>query len=129
MRRHVMRIRIASFLVLIAFLLTSCATLFKGPTEKVNFGSAPNGAKVYVNSQYMGTTPLEIKLESKKTYTIEFSKEGFQNKVVMISNKVGAGWIILDVLAGLIPIIVDAATGSWMQLDQTNVNAALEAQQ
>lgn len=41
----------------------------------------------------------------------------------------GAGWIVLDVLAGLVPIIVDAATGAWYGLDQDNVNAVLEKQQ
>jgi len=41
---------------------------------------------------------------------------------------VGAGWVILDILGGLIPVIVDAATGDWHYLDQTNVNAALEKQ-
>lgn len=116
-------------LFLMVILLAGCATLFKGSTEKVNFGSDPAGARVYVNGQHMGTTPLELRLESKRSYTIEFRKEGFQNKTVLISNSVGAGWIILDILGGLFPVIIDAATGDWMYLDQTNVNAALEAQQ
>jgi hypothetical protein len=116
-------------LFLVVILLAGCATLFKGSTEKVNFGSDPVGARVYVNGQHMGTTPLELRLESKRSYTIEFRKEGFQNKTVLISSSVGAGWIILDILGGLFPVIIDAATGDWMYLDQTNVNAALEAQQ
>jgi hypothetical protein len=42
---------------------------------------------------------------------------------------VGAGWVVLDVLAGLVGIIVDAATGAWYELDQDAVNAILEEQQ
>ncbi len=124
-----MKGKILGSLMVVVLLLASCATIFKGSTQKVNFGSDPSGAKVYVNGQLMGTTPFELGMQSKQSYTIEFRTEGFQNKTVLITNSVGAGWIILDVLLGLIPVIVDAATGDWMYLDQTNVNAALEAQQ
>ncbi len=40
----------------------------------------------------------------------------------------GAGWIILDILGGLVPIIVDVATGGWYELDNTNVKVVLEKQ-
>ena len=123
-----MKSRIFGSLMIVVLLLASCATIFKGSTQRVNFGSDPSGAKVYVNGQLMGSTPLELKLQSKQSYSIEFRKEGFQNKTVLIANSVGAGWVILDILLGFIPVIVDAITGDWMYLDQTNVNAALEAQ-
>jgi len=110
-------------------LLNGCATIFHGSTDKVNFSSDPTGAQVYVNGQLMGTTPLELKLESKHTYTIEFRKEGYVNKTVLLTNSVGAGYIVLDVLFGLVPVIVDAATGSWYSLDQEHVNGVLEQQQ
>jgi len=76
----------------------------------------------------MGNTPVRLKLESKKVYTIEFKKEGYETKTFSITNSVGVGWIILDVLGGLIPIVVDAATGAWYALDQDNINAILEKQ-
>lgn len=111
------------------FLLSSCATLFKGTTQEVNFSSDPQRAEVWINGIKMGETPVALKLESKKTYTIEFKKEGFETHTYTITNHVGAGWIILDVLAGLVGVIVDAATGAWYSLDQKNVNAILEKQQ
>lgn len=114
--------------VLIAFTFSSCATLFKGSTDEVNFSSDPSGAKVYVNGSLMGTTPVQLELKSNKTYTIEFKKDGYETKTVILNNSVGAGWIILDVLGGLIPIIIDAATGNWYELDQDHLNAVLEQQ-
>lgn len=111
------------------FLISSCATLFKGTTEEVNFSSDPQRAEVWVNGIKMGETPVALKLECKKTYTIEFKKEGFEARTYTINNHVGAGWIILDVLAGLVGVIVDAATGAWYSLDQKNVNAVLKKQQ
>ena len=74
----------------------------------------------------MGVTPVELNLKADKSYTIEYRKEGYQSVTRVVNSKVGAGWIILDVLGGLIPIIVDAATGNWSKLDQDSINAALE---
>jgi len=110
-------------------LLTGCATIFKGTSNNVDFISVPSGAKVYVNGHLMGTTPVKLKLESKKVYYIEFKKEGFGTKTFTITNHVGVGWVILDILGGLIPVVVDAATGAWYSLDQDNINAILEKQQ
>jgi hypothetical protein len=115
--------------VLICAYLTSCATLFKGTKQEVSMNSEPQKAEVYVNGQLMGETPLALKLETKKTYSIEFRKEGYKSKTYQITNHVGAGWVILDVLAGLVGVIIDAATGAWYSLDQKNVNAVLEEQQ
>jgi hypothetical protein len=118
---------IIHFSIIISLIyLGSCATLFKGSTEEVSFSSEPSKAKVYVNGQLMGKTPFPLNLESNKNYSIEFRLDGYENKTILINNSVGADWIILDVLFGLIPIIVDAATGDWYYLDNTNVRAALE---
>jgi hypothetical protein len=109
--------------------LASCATVFQGTRQEVNFNSSPQKARVIVNGEDRGETPLSLKLESKKDYKIELSAPGYKTQIVNISNHVGAGWVILDVLCGLVPVIVDAATGAWYSLDQKNVNAVLEKQQ
>lgn len=83
--------RFACLFAIIVFLLNGCATIFHGSTSKLNFSSDPTGAQVYVNGQLMGTAPFELKLESKHSYTIEFRKEGYQNKSVVVTNSVGAG--------------------------------------
>jgi hypothetical protein len=121
--------RFTCLFAIIVFMFNGCASIIHGSTDKVDFSSNPTGAQVYVNGQLMGTAPFALNLESKKTYTIEFRKDGYVNKTVLINNKVGAGWIVLDVICGLLPVIVDAATGNWYSLDQEHVNAALEQQQ
>ena len=80
---------------------------------------------MYVNGFRMGETPLELALKPDKSYSIEFRKEGYQSVTRVVNTKVGAGWVILDVLGGLIPVVIDAATGNWNHLDQDAVNAAL----
>jgi len=120
---------VACFFVITMLLLNGCASIFKGTSNNVNFNSDPSGAKVYVNGYLMGKTPIKLKLESKKVYNIEFKKEGFETQTYTITNHVGVGWVILDVFGGLVPVIVDAATGAWYSLDQDNINAILEKQQ
>ena len=106
--------------------LFGCAAIFKGTSSKLDTNSQPKGAKVYVDGNYMGDTPIRLKLESKRTYNIEFRMDGYKTKSYNVTNHVGAGWIVLDILAGLVGVIVDAATGAWYDLDSKNLNAELE---
>lgn len=40
-------------------------------------------------------------------------KGRFDDRTFRLSNEIGVLWIVLDVVTGLIPLIVDAATGNW----------------
>jgi len=106
--------------------LSGCATILAGKQANVSFSADPEGASVYVNGSLMGKTPVQLKLENNKDYTIEFREEGYQSKTVFLNKGIGAGWIILDVVFGLVPVIVDAATGDWNFLTTDNVKVALE---
>ncbi len=120
--------RAIAALIVSCFLFINCAAIFKGTSSKLDLSSEPDGASVYVNGNSWGKTPIKLKLESKKTYVLEFKKEGYETKTFNITNSVGAGWIILDILGGLFPIVIDAATGAWYDLDMDNINAILEQQ-
>ncbi len=104
----------------------ACATLFKGTREEVTFNSRPQGAKVILDGVDVGETPLTLKLESKRTYHITFRFQNGVEKSFQLTKHTQGGWIVLDVLAGLVPVIVDAATGAWYKLDTTNVNVSLK---
>jgi hypothetical protein len=106
--------------------LSGCATLFANKNPEVNMASDPQGAKVYVNDDLVGTTPVRIKLKNNKDYTVEFRKDGYQSKSYFLGKHVGGGWIILDVLTGLVPVLIDAVTGDWYELDNDNVHMVLE---
>ena len=126
MKKTYQTIFLIILLITIVLLFSSCATILKGTTEGVDVDSAPTGAKVYINGQYMGKTPLQNKLRSNKTHHIEFVKEGYEKKTVDITSSLGANWIVLDVLFGVFPIIIDAASGSWYNLDDSYARTLLE---
>jgi hypothetical protein len=120
-----------SLVILIAFvfMLSNCATIFKGEYRKVRINSEPDEARVYINGVYQGRTPLKLELRPDESYTIEFRREGYKTEVRHIKNKIGWGWVVLDVVCGVVPVLVDALTGAWYDLDQRYVNAILERQQ
>lgn len=113
-------------LLIMGFSFTSCATLFHGSTDTVNFTSDPQGAALFINGMNMGKTPMQMELKSNKSYNIEYRLEGYDNRIVVLNNSVSGGYIVLDILFGVLPVIVDAATGNWYSLDMDQVNAVLE---
>ena len=112
-------------LVLLTSVFSGCATLFAPKTHPLAVNSDPYGAEVFVNGLRMGVTPLQLSLKADKSYTIEFRKEGYETITSIVNTKVGVGWVVLDVLGGFIPVIIDAATGSWNKLDKDNVHVFL----
>lgn len=116
-------------LVIFVFMLSNCATVFKGEYRDVKIDSEPHNAQVFVNGEFQGRTPLKLELRPDQSYTIEFKREGYKTEVRRIKNRIGVGWIVLDVICGVVPVLVDALTGAWYDFDQRYVNALLERQQ
>lgn len=112
-------------LVFSTTLLTGCATLFKGDTQVIPVTSDVEGAEVLVNGVPYGKTPLQLRLKTNKTYTI-IVRKGDRERTFTITNSIGAQWVILDILGGLIPVIIDASTGAWYELQPGQINVVLQ---
>ncbi len=112
--------------LLAAFLVGSgCATLFASKSTTVSFNSNPVGASILVDGNRVGSTPFSMELDHKKDHVITFRMQGREDMTCLIGRKIGVGWIILDVLGGLVPVIIDAATGSWHSLDKNQCSVTL----
>lgn len=108
--------------------LVGCATLFKQKSRTVAFNSDPQGAEIYINGNRMGKTPMPMNLSNLKAVTVTFKKEGYDDKTYIINTKVGGGWVVLDCLGGFIPVIIDAVTENWYNLDTDEVKVMLDVQ-
>ncbi len=117
-------VRVVS-IALVAVLPVGCATLFNSGTKAVSFGSTPSEAEVWIDGTLRGTTPVSLELNNHRSAMVTFRKEGYRDVGCELNASVGVGWVILDVLGGLIPIIVDAATGEWKSLDSEVCNVTL----
>lgn len=113
-------------LVVMSLLLTGCATLFKGQRQMVGAGSSPVGAEVFVNGVSMGFTPVQLNLDVARAHQVTFRLAGHRDLTVTLEPRVGIGWVILNVLGGLIPVVIDAATGSWNYLVPDNIQVTLQ---
>jgi hypothetical protein len=108
--------------------LSGCATILATGRDKLAISSTPVGSEVYVNGALMGVTPIELNLKADKSYVIEFRHKGYLPVTRTVDTKLGGGWLVLDIIFGCVPVIVDAATGNWNYLDQDAVNAVLVEQ-
>ncbi|UCC82233.1 MAG: PEGA domain-containing protein [Gemmatimonadota bacterium] len=113
---------------LAAAALTGCATIFSPGPDPVEFGSDPEGAEVIVNGQSMGYTPVTLQLRPEKTYTVTFRKNGYEPSTVTLTTHVQAGWVVLDIFAGVVGVAIDAATGKWQAFDSRQQFVVLEAE-
>lgn len=93
--------------------ISGCATIFSGSTEEITLESDPSGVVVMVNGVKEGTTPMIFVAKKGKEYNFEFVKKGYQSNFFKLVYNVGAGWVFLDVLTGILGIAIDAATGNW----------------
>jgi hypothetical protein len=108
------------------FILSGCATLFGPDKYDVYFDSEPQGADIRLNGSRVGKTPTSIPLKADKSYAAEFSLQGYPNVTAFINTKIAAKWIVLDIFAGIIGVVVDASSGSWNEFDQTYIKVYLD---
>ena len=91
-----------------------------------HYPASRKGAEVYLNGIKQGKTPTTLRLQKGNEYDIEFKLDGYESKTWRLGYSLGAGWLILDILAGLVGVIVDAATGDWNGFDNNKYKAVLE---
>jgi len=113
-------------ITMIIFILFGCATVFHNPSHPISVNSDPGGAKIYIDGHYIGEIPVVYKVDGRNTHEIEFRKQGYKSKAYHLENFVGGGWVVLDVIFALVPVIVDAATGQWFYPSEDNVKVVLE---
>ena len=112
--------------LLLLFGASGCAAIFGSKQKDFSLSSAPQGAEVYLNGNRLGTTPVQVKLSNQANHTFVFRREGYCEATCTLSRGTDAGWVILDILAGLVPVVIDAATNSWSQTKGDGCQQALE---
>lgn len=120
-----------AFCALVVFSFPGCGLVFGGTSETISIASSPSEARVEVTQSggatgYQRTTPTDIELERKHDYIVTFTKEGYESRTAEIDHGVRAGIVVLDILFGVVPVIVDAATGAWHGLSPDHIDVTLE---
>ena len=123
------RLRIVTLLLLVVLFptLSGCGVIFGGTREIITATSAPVGARITA-SPSVGNfpTPASMSLERKHSYTLTFTKDGYEPATFQINNSIRGGIVVLDILfTGLIGVVVDAVTGGWYKLEPKSAVAVL----
>lgn len=120
------KIAIQLFALFFVFALSSCGLIFKGTHEEVFFNSNPIGAEISVNGRTLGMTPIMLAMNCNDAYMIEFKKTGFQTFRMFLDNRMNIGYLVCDILFMPIPLLLDAITGAWYELNTHNVFIQLQ---
>lgn len=123
----------------ILILVNGCATVLSSYEYTIDLLNAPEDIRVYdkngvdipvssrAESHYsIETKQLEwstikmISLRKNKEHTLVL-KSGDAEKRITVYPKIGAGWLIIDMVTGLFPVFIDAYTGNWHYFDDINV--------
>src|SRR5699024_952601 len=100
--------------IILAFFMSSCATIFTGTKDTLRFDSEPQGATVYIDGLKACETPCTTKV--KRSLSDKLAKiklDGYQTRVITLDRKFNAVSVLN--LFGMIGWAVDAATGSLMK--------------
>ena len=125
-------------LILIA-LHTNCASIVSKTNYEVRINSVPRDATATIFNRdgkeiFTGKTPFQVVLSPKAgyfkraIYTVEFNKEGFAKKSIVVSSGVN-GWYFGNLLlGGLIGmLIIDPLTGAMYRIEDVDISEALTA--
>lgn len=118
--------RLAALGLISVFLfLTACASIMHGTTQDVGISSTPTAARVLVNGQDMGTTPVIADLKRKNQHFVRIEMDGYQTYETTLTKKV-SGWVWGNIVfGGLIGLAVDAITGGLYNLTPEQIRAEL----
>ena len=114
--------------VLCAFSFLSCGALFKGTTQTIGVKSFQEGSTIEVDGQTY-VSPALIELPRNQNYVVTISKEGYETQQVRINKTVSSGIVILDVLGGVFPVVIDAVMGTLYNLSPGEINVNLQSKQ
>jgi hypothetical protein len=133
-------------LILLSYVLfSSCATVFKGYHSRVDVAMDrsdlqidlqvhnEDGTKIpvlvdrtsYAVTKWNSETnkqetfyrrKLYIELKSQDTHMLTVKKNGISTRAVLYP-KVGIGWVILDIVTGVFPLVIDLYTGNLNYFD------------
>jgi hypothetical protein len=89
-----------ALMVASVFSFQSCATLISRTSKKIPVTSHPSGARIVVNGEEMGYTPLILRLKRNKNHIIRVEKQGYNPLEIRIKRKI-SGSLALSILGNI----------------------------
>jgi hypothetical protein len=113
-------------IMIVATVLSSCATILTGTTQRVTIDSTPKGADIIIDGRMMGTTPAKVRLDRDFNAFIEDAKDiqlelpGYYADGYYLGTDIEPTCILnVFCVAGF---ALDAVTGALMRYDSDYYN-------
>jgi hypothetical protein len=106
---------------LCAIAFAGCATIVSGPNQSIYIVSTPIGARVLIDDQYVGQTPIDVIMSRRRPHVVRIELPGYRPYVERLERRMN-GWIFGNIFTGgPIGLAIDAATGAIYKLDPETV--------
>ncbi len=119
--------RAANLIIALSLLasMTSCATIMHGTRQSVGIASNPTDASVWVDRNFVGSTPIIVDMSRKDNHIVRLELEGYQPYEINFSRQL-SGWVFGNIIfGGFIGLAVDAVSGGIYMLTPDQVQAEL----
>ena len=115
--------KIPIFLIAL-FLMTGCATIFTGTSDRISFVSTPSGAVIYKDGIEICTTPCNYNVKRSLNDTeVEFKLDGYETRLITLDKELNLVSIIN--LGNLFGWGIDALSGAVMKYDRKSYDIKL----
>lgn len=115
-----MRIVTMGGLLAASVLVSGCATVVRGTSQKFAIESTPTQAEVTLSTGQQCITPCSMKLKRRPGFTATVKKPGYQTQTLSVDSKLGGGGIAAGagniLMGGIVGGIVDGTNGSMNNL-------------
>ena len=116
MNRPVFKSHFVFVMVLLALMLSSCATIFNNKQITVSASSKVTSEVTILENGsvvYQGSLPATINVNGSNNYTVQYKDKDGNSRTVQLQKKI-SGWFIADVLL-VGGWIIDLITGDVME--------------
>jgi PEGA domain len=109
----------------LAALLCSCGSIVNGSTQPVCITSQPTCAKVFVDQQFVGQTPIRTKVTRKDRHIVRLEAPGYEPYEVILDRRMSK-WVLGNIVFGGLPgVAIDAVSGGLYKVDPNTLHAFL----
>jgi hypothetical protein len=105
--------------------LSGCASIIQGTHTDVDIHTRPENAQIWVDGVQQGASPTKVSMEVGATHVVVVRAPGYKEQTIRTDRMLSGGYVALDILLGLLPALVDAATGAWYEVQPSPINVML----
>ena len=106
-----------------AAIVSGCCSVIHGTTQKLPVESVPSGARVYQNGEYVGDTPMMLRLKRNQDYAIRLEKDGYEVQQTLLESGM-SNWALLDFIF-LPSLFIDLPDGAFYSFPMSRMRETL----